>query len=146
MVYKEEKMNLFEAPEDYALVHCISADFALGAGIAKQFQLKYKTRDELKTRRPQYSWRGGDCIGTGNKDTRIVFNLVTKKNYWDKPEYKDLEDSLTELLEICEVGGYRKLAMPLIECGLDKLDWSIVQSMIKKVFEFANIEIMVCKI
>ena len=35
MIYKEEKMNLFEAPEDYALVHCISADFALGAGIAK---------------------------------------------------------------------------------------------------------------
>ena len=53
---------------------------------------------------------------------------------------------MTELLEICEVGGYRKLAMPLIGCGLDKLDWSIVESMIKKVFEFANIEIMVCKI
>ena len=146
MIYKEEKMNLFEAPEDYALVHCISADFALGAGIAKQFQLKYKTRDELKTRCPQYSWHGGDCLGTGSKDTRIVFNLVTKKNYWDKPEYKDLEDSLTELLDICEIGGYRKLAMPLIGCGLDKLNWSIVESIIKKVFEFANIKIMVCKI
>ena len=146
MAYREEKMNLFDAPEDYALVHCISADFALGAGIAKQFQLKYKTRDELKERRPRYTWHGGDCLGTGTHNTRVVFNLVTKEHYWDKPEYKDLEDALIELKEICQVGSYTKLAMPLIGCGLDKLEWPIVKSMIEKTFDYSNIDILVCKL
>lgn len=37
MTYKEEKRDLFRVDTDYYLAHCISADFALGAGIAKEF-------------------------------------------------------------------------------------------------------------
>ena len=33
----EVKQDLFIVPKDYALAHCISADYALGAGIAKEF-------------------------------------------------------------------------------------------------------------
>ena len=32
-----EKKDLFTMPQGYYLAHCISADFALGAGIAKVF-------------------------------------------------------------------------------------------------------------
>lgn len=35
MTIKEEKRDLFTMPSDYALAHCISADFKLGAGIAR---------------------------------------------------------------------------------------------------------------
>lgn len=142
--FEIEKQDLFTVPEDYALVHCISSDFALGAGIAKEFQKRYKTKDELRERCPDYKWHGGDCLGTGTKDTRIVFNLVTKKNYWDKPTYKDLTDALTELREMCELGGYKKLAMPKIGCGLDKLTWPAVSSTIRQVFDYADIDILVC--
>lgn len=38
MIIKEVKKDLFTVSDDYALVHCISADFALGAGIAKEFR------------------------------------------------------------------------------------------------------------
>lgn len=37
MTIREEQRDLFTVPTDYILVHCISADFALGAGIAKEF-------------------------------------------------------------------------------------------------------------
>ena len=37
MIYKEEKKDLFKVSSKYFLVHCISADFALGAGIAATF-------------------------------------------------------------------------------------------------------------
>ena len=33
----EVKQNLFSISKDYALAHCISADYALGAGIAREF-------------------------------------------------------------------------------------------------------------
>ena len=38
MIIKKVKKDLFTMPDDYALAHCISADFALGAGIAKKFR------------------------------------------------------------------------------------------------------------
>ena len=37
MKFTIEKRDLFTVPKDYYLCHCISADFALGAGIAKKF-------------------------------------------------------------------------------------------------------------
>lgn len=37
MNIKEEQRDLFTAPQGYYLAHCISGDYALGAGIAKQF-------------------------------------------------------------------------------------------------------------
>ena len=35
----EVEKDLFSVDPQYSLVHCVSADFALGAGIAKQFIL-----------------------------------------------------------------------------------------------------------
>lgn len=37
MTFTEVQEDLFLAPQGYYLVHCISGDYALGAGIAKQF-------------------------------------------------------------------------------------------------------------
>jgi len=37
MKFTIEERDLFTVPKDYYLYHCISADFALGAGIAKKF-------------------------------------------------------------------------------------------------------------
>lgn len=37
MIYKYEECDLFCVPSNYYLVQCISADFAMGAGIAVQF-------------------------------------------------------------------------------------------------------------
>ena len=44
----EEKRDLFDVSEDYYLAHCISADFALGAGIAKEFNKRYKSKTTLE--------------------------------------------------------------------------------------------------
>ena len=37
MIYNEIKEDLFKNKNEYYLAHCISKDFALGAGIAKDF-------------------------------------------------------------------------------------------------------------
>ena len=39
----------------------------------------------------------------------------------------------------------KKIAMPVIGCGLDRLEWSKVSEIIKEVFECTDIEILVCK-
>ena len=40
--------------------------------------------------------------------------------------------------------GVKKIAMPKIGCGLDRLNWNIVRSIIKEVFEDTDIEILIC--
>lgn len=51
MIYKEEKRDLFSVDDSYYIAHCISADFALGAGIAKEIDRRFNTREELKSGR-----------------------------------------------------------------------------------------------
>ena len=69
MTYKEENRDLFSVTEDYYFVHCISADFALGKGIALQFKKSFDMKNKLKE-----SGKSGKCILIDR-----VFNLVTQK-------------------------------------------------------------------
>ena len=148
MVYKEEIRNLFTVPEDYVLVHCISSDFAMGAGIAVQFA-KMGVKEKLIQNWPK-KWDGhGYIIPVGLKD-RIVINLITKERYWMKPTYQTLRESLEALKEwIISENKVPwttplKIAMPLIGCGLDKLQWYEVSWIIKDVFINTDVEILVC--
>ena len=153
MTIKEEKRDLFTMPKDYALAHCISADFALGAGIAKKFDDLFDARQKLFNTFPK-SWtprwdktqerfRGGVVVLFSDY---TFFNLITKRNYWDKPTLKTIENSLIWMKERCEDLGITKLAMPRIGCGLDRQKWSDVKPLIEKVFADLDIEIVVCSL
>ena len=56
------KKDLFTVPQGYYLAHCISADFALGAGIAKVFDEVYNMRFKLFSEYDAYSYEGGDAV------------------------------------------------------------------------------------
>ncbi len=132
--------NLFDYDKEYALAHCISADFALGAGIAKLFQARYSTRDELRQRFPHH-WTGqGYCLVTNNNH---VFNLVTKNRYFEKPTLRTVEAALAHMKEIAEQEGIYKIAMPRIGCGLDKLDWQDVKQIIINMFMGTDFDIRI---
>lgn len=150
MTIREEQRDLFTVPMDYILVHCISADFAMGAGIAKEF-----TRRGVKARLIE-KFQGlieiGDCLITATTGWRLEFNLVTKKKYWQKPTYNSLKAALIDAklysLMVADKGVEKskpvKLAMPRIGCGLDKLEWSKVKAIIEEVFADTDVEILIC--
>lgn len=153
MTIKEIEKDLFTMPKDYALAHCISADFALGAGIAKEFNKRFRARYKLFNVYPAswtYRWdktkerfRGGSIILFSDY---TFFNLITKRNYWDKPTLTTIENSLLWMKEQCEDYDIKKLAMPRIGCGLDRQNWLDVKALIEKVFADTDIEIMVCSL
>ena len=118
MIYKEIKGDLFSVPEYYYLAHCISADFALGAGIAKNFNELYDMRNKLNE---YYADQKYQCVGKALMVSK-VFNLVTKQRYWHKPTYDNLRKSLMALKLHCMKLEIKKLAMPKIAAGLDRLD------------------------
>lgn len=139
MTISIEKRNLFTVPHEYYLAHCISSDFALGAGIAKTFDSVYDMRFKLFNGYPDYEYHGGDALLVGN-----VFNLVTKERYWHKPTYETVKHALEMMKGQMDFRGITKLAMPKIGCGLDRLSWDNVYKIICEVFEDMGVDIVVC--
>ena len=147
MNYSEVKGNLFDAPTDALLAHCISADFALGAGIAKDFA-SMDVKRQLIAMGGQNKWEGeGYCVITGSvrdgRESWNVANLVTKQYANGKPTYETLRQSLEHLRWFCNEFHYIQLAMPAIGCGLDKLEWNRVSGIIKDVFKDTGVHITV---
>lgn len=141
MTITTKKRDLFTMPQGYYLAHCISADFALGAGIAKAFNDVYNMRLKLFKSYPEYEYRGGEALPIDN-----VFNLVTKPKYWHKPTYESVRAALESMRERMDFMNVTKLAMPKIGCGLDKLSWDKVYEIICEVFEDTDVEIVICEL
>ena len=137
-----EKGNLFSVEgQGYYFAHCISADFALEQGIARQFNRRYDMRNKLIAQEGPFTRKQPNCILIDN-----VFNLVTKKFKYNKPTYDTIETSLRMMKEVCIEKGITKIAIPKIGCGLDKLNWNSVENKIHKVFRSTDIEIRVINI
>lgn len=121
-----EKGDLFAANIDglFCYAHCVSADFALGAGIAVQFDKRFQMRGRLRRDYPLFvqefakmQERGefGACLLEGN-----VLNLVTKLRYWEKPTRASVYAALQSAKSICEQNRITSICMPKIAAGLDK--------------------------
>lgn len=142
MNYREVQGDLFHTPQGYYLAHCISGDYALGAGIAKKFTEVYDMRFKLHKNYP---------IPVGEKYSNVerallvdnVFNLVTKARCYHKPTYDSLYAALLDMRNQCDEKDIKKLAMPMIGCGLDKLEWDKVKDVIEDVFCDSDIEIVI---
>ena len=137
MILNEVQRDLFSVPHGYYFAHCISGDFALGAGIAVKFNELYNMRKKLKN---TVDYIPDNCAILIDN----VFNLVTKRKCYHKPTYASLRESLEDMIETIETLEIEKIAMPMIGCGLDKLDWDVVKEIIEDVFEDIDIEILVC--
>ena len=145
MIIREEKRDLFTVPQGYYLAHCISGDYALGAGIATQFVEVYNMRYKLHS---QYPIPNGEKFANVGKALLVdnVFNLVTKARCFHKPTYDSLYETLVDMKDQCEEWDITKIAIPYIGCGLDRLEWDKVRDIIEDVFEDTDVEILVCSL
>jgi hypothetical protein len=141
MIITIENRDLFTVPQGYHLAHCISADFALGAGIAKTFDEVYNMRFKLFREYDDYEYVGGDALLIDN-----VFNLVTKPKCYHKPRYEAVREALETMKDVMVMNATTKLAMPKIGCGLDRLDWNEVYEIICDVFKDMDVEILICEL
>lgn len=145
MIYKEEIRDLFTVAEEYYLAHCISADFGMGKGIVLEFNKRFDIKRKLQSKYPDYiyEWHRRKWSFNCILEDR-VFNLITKERYFHKPTYDSLYGALNLMKFISIQKGITKIAMPIIGCGLDRLQWRKVSEIIKEIFEDTDIEILVC--
>lgn len=143
------------------LMHCISSDWALGAGIAKIIDEKFQEKESLKRtfpEKPEWKGKGFGLITPRSTLEEVsthlyICNLVTKEHYWDKPTYTTLSDSLENVKSLLQILKSKakeknldfKIVMPKIGCGLDKLDWTRVREIVA-LWAGLDFDITVCYI
>ena len=135
--YKEIEGDLFSSKG--CLAHCVSADFHMGTGVAKQVKMRYPTtypKDVNHKKQPIFAqWIEGEH--------RYVYHLVTKQRYFEKPTYESVKTSLQQMRTHAEWSGVDRISLPRIGCGLDQLNWSEMRSLIKDVFKGSDVAITV---
>lgn len=149
------KQDITTISSDFLICHCISADAAMGAGVAlaltRRFpSMKSEVRDCLKDT-PLCQRVGQVVFYVDDTTNAVVANMATKTHYWDKSStmpqgvYLDnLRRCLVSVRQVMLERGIKKLAMPKIGCGLDRCSWMEVESVILDVFDNTDIDIVVC--
>ena len=112
-----------------ALAHCVSADLKMARGIAATFKAKFGGVDELRACTP----KTGGCLFL-QRDGRYIYYLVTKDRYYMKPTPATLQSSLDAMKSLCMQHGVSSVSIPRIGCGLDRMDWTLVKTIIERVF------------
>lgn len=137
--------DIFEQERE-CYAQCISADFKMGLGIAKDFKDRFNVKEKLVNKWGNYqSYFKKDRGGALATTEPLVISLVTKLNYYDKPTYESMDISLRQAAMLLEAWGVFEVSMPMIGCGLDNLNWDKVKKLIEKNFKDKQMLITVYK-
>ena len=122
------------------IAHCVSRDIRMSAGLARKMRFQFGGIKEMKRLKRDV----GDIVVI-KRNGHAIIGLITKKYFWKKPLYSDIESSLLKLKSYLIDTNQRSIAMPLIACGLDGKDWNIIERMITNIFD-KNFEITIYKL
>ncbi|KAG4077549.1 hypothetical protein HA402_002976 [Bradysia odoriphaga] len=134
----EKSGDLFSAPKEYSIGHCVSADLRMGKGIAVKFR---DTFGQIQTLKNQNAQTGG--LAVLKDDNRFIYYMVTKATFYQKPTYQSMYASLTAVKDHMKLNNVTKLAIPKIGCGLDGLNWDKVKDQLHEVFSDEAFDIVV---
>ncbi|KAF0767140.1 ADP-ribose glycohydrolase OARD1-like [Aphis craccivora] len=115
---------LMSMPQNYSLGHCVAEDMRMSAGIAMHFKSIYKRVGNLMDQKQKVG-----SVAYLQENNRFIYYLITKELSKHKPTYNSITAAITKLRDLIVEHGVKKLAIPRIGCGLDKLDWSRYQVM-----------------
>ena len=138
-MFAHKRGDIFESTTSSALGQCISSDARMTRGLAKLFVSKYPALYNLRYQNLHL----GDAVMM-RVGGRIVFNLITEKKFWQKPELKTLEKSLVSMKTQAIMGGIGMVSLPRVGCGLDRLNYdNDVKPLIGRIFRGSGIHIVV---
>ena len=143
----DDCLQIFHGTEDsilqqpHTIGHCISADAKMSKGFAEQLSQQVPglrdtcRRTKLSSGKTFPFW---DRVGN-----RYIYNLVTKTRLSEKPNLPTLFLTLEEMKSHARLYGISTIAIPEIVCGLDQMNWQEVVKLIRDIFAYSNIRIVV---
>jgi len=141
-----EKRNIFTLDKkEWYFAHCISLDCKMGAGIAVKMKKKFHLGG-LEEAIKNFPFADFIKVPVCFRHNGVL-NLITKKKYYGKPTYETMKGALVSMWHLVDNNPeIKKIAMPKIGCGLDRLSWPKVLEIITEIFKDTDIEILVCHI
>ena len=121
--------------------HCISADAKMSKGFADFLSHKIPglrptcKKAKLLTGQVFPSW---DSTGR-----RYIYNLVTKQRFFEKPDLSTLFTTLEAMKSHAAMHGVSTIAIPKIGCGLDQMNRPEVVKLLRDVFAYSDIQVVV---
>lgn len=128
--------NIFDIMCD-AVVNPVNCKGVMGAGLAKQFKIKYpsmfqayKHYCEMGTSKP------GDIFVWHYEACPYIINAFVKDDWKQPSRYMWIELVIKNIkLFLREHPEIKSIAVPKLGCGLGKLDWDKVKPIMIKEFE-----------
>ena len=135
--YQEVNGNVFDSKD--SITHCVSANFKITAGIARDFKRKFPTKYPSYLNHSYtplwFQWL--------SETRRFLYHLVTKQKYFNKPTYSTLRASLERMRTHAENNNIPRISMLCIGTGLDQLDWDKVKLLIQETFRTSPAQVVV---
>jgi O-acetyl-ADP-ribose deacetylase (regulator of RNase III) len=126
-----------------ALAHGCNCAGAMNKGIAAEFRRRFPTMySEYKRRCTEQRFRLGDVFQWDAPD-RVIFNLGTQQSWKTKADLKAIETAVREMIGIAKTAGIGKIGLPRIGAGLGGLPWEGIRSLLSKLGQETDVELVV---
>ena len=121
--------------------HCISADAKMSRGFADF--LSHHIPGLRSTCKKARLSKGQVFPFCDFLNRRYIYKHVTKEKFSDKPHLPTLLSTLEAMKSHASMYGISTVAIPKIGCGLDKMNWQDVGKLLRDVFAYSDIHIVV---
>ena len=79
----------------------------------------------------------------GSTGKRYIYNLVTKERLCDEPNLSTLSKTIETMKILAGANGVSTIAIPELGCGLDQTNWQEVVKLLRDIFAYADVQIVV---
>ena len=138
IVYGNENLVL-EQPN--TIWHCISADAQMSKGFAQFLSERVPRLRRTCTRANLLKDQVFPFWDASSR--RYIYNFVTKEKYSDKPDLQTLAITLQNMQAHATMHGVVSIAVPKIGCGLHQMNWQDVVKLLRDIFAYSDIQIVV---
>ena len=114
-------------------VNCIGI---MGAGLAKQFKVKYPDNELAYKEHCYYGYMKPGEIFAFNVDKNLTILNAATKNHWKNPSRVEwIQKCLENIARYCIFEFVESISIPLIGCGLGGIKFEEVKSDFEKFYE-----------
>lgn len=132
----ESTGDIFDSGAE-VLVNPVNCVGVMGAGLAKQFKLRYFDAFVGYKAYCDIGLTPGQCPFFSINDNQFMACLPTKVHWKDPSRLEWVDAGLKKLRQICEPDYWdiKSIAIPALGCGLGGLNWSDVEPLIRSHFK-----------
>lgn len=143
MSYFERKGNIFDAGDLDALAHGVNCKGVMGAGIAKDFKLRWPAMySGYRTLAEEGSLYPGNVFPYRAPEGRFIYNLCSQDRPGPDAKLRWVAQSVAKMLDYAEDNQVKRIGIPRIGCGIGGLEWIDVRLILELLANESSVDLV----